>query len=38
MIRKDDAKIEISFTDMKVFKQIIVIENTPKLLGIPKPK
>jgi alpha-galactosidase len=38
MIRKDDAKIEISFTDMKVFKQIIVMENTPKLFEIPKPK
>ena len=30
MPRKEDAKVEISFTDMKTFKQITVIETTPK--------
>ena len=41
MPRKEDAKIEISFTEMKTFKQIIVTEMTPKiqvLLPIQIPK
>lgn len=38
MGKKEDAKIEISFTELKTFKQMIISEKTLRVPEIPKPK